>query len=87
MDRPRSRRARGEPRNDDGACGSHGQGGDASCCRPAVVRAYRELSGLGVPDRFAFEAAVEVYRWHHPEVAAEGALETVSKWVWTGVSH
>jgi hypothetical protein len=40
-----------------------------------------------VPDRFAFEAAVEVYRWHHPEVAAEGALETVSKWVWTGVSH
>jgi hypothetical protein len=57
------------------------------CCRPAVQRTYRELCERGQPERFAFEAAVTVYLWHHPEVAAPQALDTVSQWLWNGVSH
>jgi hypothetical protein len=35
-----------------------------------VLRAYPELHGKGQPDRFAFEAALTVYFWHHPLVPA-----------------
>jgi hypothetical protein len=34
----------------------------------APLRAYQELRGKGQPDRFAFEAALTVYLWHHPLV-------------------
>ncbi len=40
---------------------------DADGCRAAVARAYRELRQCGVADRWAFEAATTVYRYHHPE--------------------
>lgn len=56
-------------------------------CMPAVVRAYRELRARGEPDRFAFEAAVAVYRWHHPDVPAAEATSIVADWVWDGVRH
>jgi hypothetical protein len=47
----------------------------------AVVRTYRELRGKGQPDRFAFEAALTVYFWHHPLVPAAEAGEIVAGWV------
>lgn len=56
-------------------------------CMSAVRRAYHELRNKGQPDRFAFEAAVTVYRWHHPEVPAPTADQIVAAWVWNGVSH
>ena len=47
----------------------------------AVVRTYHELRGKGQPDRFAFEAALTVYFWHHPLVPAAEAGEIVAGWV------
>ena len=41
----------------------------------------RELRGKGQPDRFAFEAALTVYFWHHPLVPAAEAGEIVAGWV------
>ena len=59
--------------------------GSASASTPgpmaAVVRAYRELRGKGQPDRFAFEAALTVYFWHHPLVPAAEAGQIVAGWV------
>jgi len=61
--------------------------GDGDCCRPAVVRAYREMRDRGQPDRFCYEAAMAVYRWHHPETPDEGAEAIVSGWVFDGTRH
>ena len=60
-------------------------GGD--CCRPAVQRAYTELRGKGQPDRYAFEAALTVYHYYHPETPSGEAVEIVSDWVWDGARH
>jgi hypothetical protein len=54
---------------------------------PAVVRAYREMRGKGQPDRFALEAAIIVYLWHHPQVPCAEARQIVSFWVADGVRH
>ncbi len=63
------------------------QDGTGDCCRPAVVRAYREMRDRGQPDRFAFDAAMTVYRWHHPETPAPAADAIVSGWVQDGPLH
>ncbi|MFC7334030.1 hypothetical protein [Rhodocista pekingensis] len=55
--------------------------GDGSCCRSAVVRAFREMRASGQPDRYCLEAAVTVYRWHHPETPEPQATTIVSTWV------
>jgi hypothetical protein len=47
----------------------------------AVVRTYHELHGKGQPDRFAFEAALNVYFWPHPLVPAAEAGQIVAGWV------
>jgi hypothetical protein len=62
---------------------SDGDGAAVSMPGPmaAVVRTYRELRGKGQPDRFAFEAALTVYFWHHPLVPAAEAGEIVAGWV------
>jgi hypothetical protein len=49
----------------------------------AVVRTYHELRGKGQPDRFAFEAALTVYFWHHPLVPAAEAGGIVAGWLRT----
>lgn len=54
-------------------------------CRVAVVRAYGEMRSAGQPDRFCLEAAIEVYRWHHPEIPDPET--TVSRWVYQGQPH
>ncbi len=68
-----------------GRCREETPGSD--CCRPAVQRAYRELCDRGQPERFAFEAALTVYLWHHPEAPEGQASDVVSRWLWNGVSH
>lgn len=50
------------------------------CCRAAVERAFRELTLKGEPAVHAREAALVLFRWHHPEVPAEAAAETVAAW-------
>ncbi|HSK42014.1 MAG TPA: hypothetical protein VK943_19780 [Arenibaculum sp.] len=64
------------------ACGTEGD-----CCRPAVQRAYSELRRCGQPERYAFEAAVTVYRYYHPGAALPQAETIVAQWVWDGVRH
>jgi hypothetical protein len=62
-------------------------GGKADCCQPAVRRAYSELRRFGQPERYAFEAAVTVYRYYHPNVVQAHAETVVASWVWDGVRH
>ena len=50
-------------------------------CKAAATRAYRELRQRGVPDRSAFEAAVNVYRCYHPESAGNEARRVVCDWI------
>ena len=72
-------------RRDQGAALPGSGGASISTPGPmaAVVRTYRELRGKGQPDRFAFEAALTVYFWHHPLVPAAEAGEIVAGWVRT----
>ena len=56
-------------------------------CRHAVERTYRELCSAGQPVRFAFEAAVTVYCWHHPEAEPVLAEDIVLSWLSNGVRH
>jgi hypothetical protein len=50
------------------------------CCRPAVERAFIELSALGVPQAHAVEAALIVYCFHHPEIPVQAAVTDVTRW-------
>lgn len=61
------------------ACRDTGTNGD--CCRPAVERAFRELREKGQPERYCLEAALTVYRWHHPETPEAQAAGIVAGWV------
>lgn len=61
--------------------------GTADCCRPAVMRAYSELREVGQPDRYAFEAALTVYRFYHPETPPDQAELVVSGWVCGAARH
>lgn len=64
------------------------QSGSARCpCHEAVTRAYRGMLESGVPVSVAMEAAVRVYRYHHPEVTRDHAHLTVETWVYTGPLH
>ncbi|HYD98634.1 MAG TPA: hypothetical protein VEH84_04570 [Alphaproteobacteria bacterium] len=69
------------------ACGPLTLEEDDCRCRRAVTRAFRELRGCGQPDRTAYDAALAVFRWHHPEASVSEARETVAAWVWDGVAH
>lgn len=64
------------------ACGSN-----SDCCGPAVRRAYAELRTRGQPERYAFEAALTVFLYHHPGTPADRAEAIVSGWVWDGTRH
>lgn len=70
-----------------GRCGTRAGGGNGDCCRPAVVRAYREMHAKGQPDRYCFEAAVIVYLWHHPDTPQPEAMDIVGSWVSAGTLH
>ena len=50
-------------------------------CRAAVERVYREFIRHGDDDCQAFESAVRVYRFHHPEASLRNARYAVAEWV------
>lgn len=56
-------------------------------CRDAVTRAYRTLCAAGEPESVAFEAAMRVYRFHHPEMAPGAAAGLVERWIAAGTVH
>jgi hypothetical protein len=69
-------------------CGAGGPpfaDGTADCrCHQAVTRAYAEMVARGAPGSVALEAAIRVFVYHHPEVPAFRAHDTVETWVYTG---
>jgi len=50
-------------------------------CRAAVERTYRELRDRDETDLTAFNAATQVYEWHHPEVSRREARFTIAEWL------
>src|SRR3546814_126611 len=60
---------------------------DQCRCRAAVTRAYAGMQLSGAPDSVALEAAMRVYRYHHPEASPELMRETVETWVFCGTVH
>jgi len=56
-------------------------------CQSAVKRCYQGLCSGGQPEKHAFEAALTVYRWYHPEVPLTQAEATVRSWVCGGALH
>lgn len=56
-------------------------------CRHAVERCYSGLCRCGQPERYALEAAVTVFRYHHPETSPDQAETIVSHWLAGPVRH
>ncbi len=50
-------------------------------CKKASLRAYRELRQCGRTAPAAFDAAVAVHRYHHPETAPRESGRIVSGWI------
>ncbi len=51
------------------------------CCISAVRRSYSEMCAAGQPETVAFETALAVFNWHHPEVQPASASALVRGWV------
>lgn len=53
-----------------------------SCqCYTAATRAYAELRRLGQSEADAYNAAVRVFRHHHPETPRIEAYQQVADWL------
>ena len=50
-------------------------------CRAATTKAYDELRKLGESDGDAYDAAVRIYRHHHPEQPRIEAYQVVADWL------
>lgn len=50
-------------------------------CKTAVLNAYRNLRETGLDDAYSFQAAVRVYRHHHPEIGSADANYRVADWI------
>ncbi len=62
--------------------------GEALCrCKGAVTRAYAGMLDSGAGPAIALEAAVRVYRYHHPSAPPDFAQLTVECWVFHGRLH
>jgi hypothetical protein len=58
----------------------------ADCkCYGAVMRTFSGMSDE--PNHVALEAAIRVYRHHHPEDTKKDAILTVESWVNQGHAH
>lgn len=57
------------------------------CCIDAVRRAYAGMLALRQPEAAAFDAALQVFAWHHPEVMPDDAATLVRGWVCEGMVH
>ena len=44
-------------------------------------RSYAEMCAAGQPETAAFETALAVFKYHHPEVAPDNARTLVRGWV------
>jgi hypothetical protein len=55
--------------------------GESAACRQATLRAYNGLRARGVIDPHAFDAAVTVFRHHHPEARPQQARHIVAEWI------
>ncbi len=49
------------------------------CCQAAVKRAYAEMRASGAPEKHAVDAALFIYRLHHPETPVDLAEAEVSR--------
>lgn len=54
-------------------------------CYGAVMRTYSGMSDE--PEHVALDAALRVYRYHHPEDPKDKAALTVESWVYAGSRH
>jgi hypothetical protein len=54
---------------------------EGSVCRRAAVRAYEALRARGIIDPHAFDAAVTVFRHHHPDSQPLLARYIVAEWI------
>lgn len=60
----------------------------ADCaCLAAVLRAHAGMIASGAPASVALDAAVRVYRYHHPACPPERARDLVETWVFNGPLH
>ena len=50
-------------------------------CRTATTRAYSEMIASGARDPHAFNAAVRVFQFHHPDARARDAQYIVADWL------
>jgi hypothetical protein len=50
-------------------------------CRAAVHQTYAALTAYNNPENLALEAAIRVYRFHHPEAPRMSARLTVENWL------
>ncbi len=57
------------------------------CCISAVRRAYAGMLDLGQPETAAYDAALTVFVWHHPEISGPAAETLVRGWVLEHSSH
>ncbi len=55
--------------------------GEGAPCRDAAMRAYEALRAGGVLDPHAFEAAVTIFRHHHPDALPRQARYIVAEWI------
>lgn len=53
----------------------------ADICRQAALRAYHALRMRGEGETTAFDAAVAVYRFHHPETPILDSVDLVDRWI------
>lgn len=65
------------------------QNGNPSGCKcwRAVMQAYATLTAYNNSDRMAMDAAIRVYRFHHPEDSKEDCRLIVERWVYKAVHH
>jgi hypothetical protein len=50
-------------------------------CRSTVKRVFRDLRGRRIPLPDAFDAALKIYRLHHPDVPKAWARRQISIWL------
>ena len=50
-------------------------------CRVAAIRAYEEMKRSGGREDHAYEVAVDVFRYFHPEIRRLDAFQTVADWI------
>jgi len=53
----------------------------SAACHQAVTRTYAKLRENGADEKVAFDAALTVYAWHHPEVPRSQVPYVIADWL------